>query len=61
MAIPFFFPKYLIGYNEKKLPIKVSQEKISITHGLILITGNRRHFDRIPGLAIENWLQESTI
>ena|SRR3990167_5802100 len=34
---------------------------IAITHGLILITGNLRHFDRIPGLAVENWLQESTI
>ncbi len=23
---------------------------------LILVTGNTRHFDRIPGLRIENWM-----
>lgn len=25
-------------------------------HGLILITGNQKHFSRIPGLVVENWM-----
>jgi tRNA(fMet)-specific endonuclease VapC len=24
--------------------------------GLVMVTGNRREFDRVPGLAVENWL-----
>jgi tRNA(fMet)-specific endonuclease VapC len=29
---------------------------ISLSRDLTLVTGNVRHFDRVPGLAIENWL-----
>lgn len=29
---------------------------IALSRGLTLITGNVRHFDRVPGLAVENWL-----
>jgi len=29
---------------------------IAISNGLTLITGNTKHFTRIPGLRIENWL-----
>lgn len=29
---------------------------IALSHGLTLITGNVRHFDRVPGLTVENWL-----
>jgi tRNA(fMet)-specific endonuclease VapC len=29
---------------------------IALTHGLTLVTGNGRHFSRVPGLKIENWL-----
>jgi tRNA(fMet)-specific endonuclease VapC len=29
---------------------------IAIRHKLTLITGNTKHFERIPGLACENWL-----
>lgn len=29
---------------------------ITLTNGLTLITGNVRHFEKIPGLSIENWL-----
>jgi len=31
---------------------------IALTHRATLVTGNRRHFDRVPGLAIENWLAD---
>jgi predicted nucleic acid-binding protein len=29
---------------------------IALQHGLILVTGNGRHFADIPGLKVENWL-----
>jgi tRNA(fMet)-specific endonuclease VapC len=28
---------------------------IALTHGLTLITRNTREFERVPGLALENW------
>lgn len=30
---------------------------IALAHGLTIVTGNTRHFERVPGLTIENWLQ----
>ena len=30
----------------------------ALTEGLILVTGNVDHFNRIPGLKIENWMEE---
>jgi tRNA(fMet)-specific endonuclease VapC len=30
---------------------------IALAHGLILVTGNVRHFDRVPGLTVEDWLR----
>lgn len=30
---------------------------IALTHDLTVVTGNVRHFARVPGLQIENWLQ----
>ena len=30
---------------------------IAIQHDLILITGNAKHFDKIPSLIIENWIR----
>jgi tRNA(fMet)-specific endonuclease VapC len=32
---------------------------IALAHGLTLVTGNVRHFARVPGLTVENWLAES--
>ncbi len=32
---------------------------IALTHSLIVVTGNVRHFQRVPGLVVENWLEES--
>ena len=29
---------------------------IALSNGFIMVTGNVRHFRRIPGIAIENWL-----
>ena len=29
---------------------------IATTHHLTVVTANVRHFDRVPGLAVENWL-----
>lgn len=29
---------------------------IALSHDLTLVTGNVRHFDRVPDLTIENWL-----
>lgn len=30
---------------------------IALAHGLKVITGNERHFRRVPGLEVENWLE----
>jgi predicted nucleic acid-binding protein len=30
---------------------------IALANDLVLVTGNIRHFDRIPGLTVENWLE----
>lgn len=32
---------------------------IALSRGLTVVTGNIRHFRRIPSLAIENWLEDS--
>ena len=29
---------------------------IALSHHLTVVTGNVRHFSRIPGLAVENWI-----
>lgn len=31
---------------------------IALARGLTVVTGNVRHFQRVPGLPIENWLEE---
>lgn len=30
---------------------------IALVHDLIVVTANVRHFQRIPGLSVENWLE----
>lgn len=32
---------------------------IALNHGLTVITGNTRHFERIPGLNIEDWINKT--
>lgn len=29
---------------------------IALTNELVVVTGNVRHFERVPGLTVENWL-----
>ena len=29
----------------------------ALVHGLVVVTNNERHFNRIPGLQIDNWLK----
>jgi tRNA(fMet)-specific endonuclease VapC len=31
---------------------------IALVRSLTVVTGNRRHFQRVPGLPVENWLEE---
>jgi tRNA(fMet)-specific endonuclease VapC len=31
---------------------------VALVHDQIMITGNTRHFERVPGLQVENWLAE---
>jgi len=31
---------------------------IALAHDLTLVTGNVRHFERVPGLRVENWLED---
>ena len=31
---------------------------IALARGLCVVTGNVRHFERVPGLTVENWLKE---
>jgi tRNA(fMet)-specific endonuclease VapC len=31
---------------------------IAVTQGAIVVTGNTRHYERIPGLTIENWIRD---
>jgi tRNA(fMet)-specific endonuclease VapC len=31
---------------------------IALVRGHTVVTGNRRHFQRVPGLQVENWLEE---
>lgn len=30
---------------------------IALVHSLTVVTGNIRHFERVPGLEVENWLR----
>ena len=44
--------KHGIGCSEPDLRIAA----VTLQHNLTLVTGNTRHFKKIPGLSIENWI-----
>jgi tRNA(fMet)-specific endonuclease VapC len=31
---------------------------IAVVHRATVVTGNRRHYERIPGIALENWIRD---
>lgn len=31
---------------------------ISLARGATIVTGNRRHYERIPGVSLENWIRD---
>ena len=33
---------------------------IALAHDAILVTGNTRHFERVDGLRLEDWIHETT-
>ena len=37
-------------------PLDLQIAAIALARDLTLITGNTRHFERVPGLRVENWL-----
>jgi predicted nucleic acid-binding protein len=39
-------------------PFDLQIAAVALSNGCILITGNTRHFEDIPGLEVENWLAE---
>lgn len=41
-----------ITFNEPDLRIA----SVALQHDLMLITGNIRHFEKIPGIRMENWI-----
>ena len=38
-------------------PFDLMIASIALEHGCVLVTGNTRHFNRIEGLQIENWIR----
>ena len=66
------FEKYPIQYTRKYGEIRWKLEKqglrisdmdifiaaTALEEDIILVTGNVKHFERIPGLKIENWMTE---
>jgi tRNA(fMet)-specific endonuclease VapC len=50
-----------VELERKGQPLDDADLRIAATvlaANLILVTGNTRHFDRVPGLRVENWLAE---
>ena len=56
-ALIFGDTKALLESEGRRLPdADLLIASICLAHGALLVTGNRRHFDRIPGLTIEDWI-----
>jgi tRNA(fMet)-specific endonuclease VapC len=40
-------------------PFDVMIAATALVHGLVVVTHNRKHFDPIPGVVVEDWLSDS--
>jgi len=38
----------------------IAKEKTALVHNALLLSANQRDFGRVPGLRVENWLDETT-
>jgi tRNA(fMet)-specific endonuclease VapC len=45
------------GLSESEPDLRIAS--IAIQHKLTIITGNIKHFENIPGVAVENWIKTS--
>ncbi len=43
------------GVSCNELDLRIAA--IAIQHDMVLITGNTKHFKKIPGLSVENWIR----
>lgn len=51
--------KALLEREEKRLAdADLLIGAIAIAHRATIVTGNRRHYERIPGILVENWIRE---
>ena len=55
------YGKLRAGMERKGTPLTEPDLRIAsiaMHHGLIVITGNARHFSKVPGLKVEDWIHE---
>lgn len=48
---------YMEGLGQPRADFDLLIAATALRHGLILVTGNVRHFEGIPDLKIENWFE----
>jgi predicted nucleic acid-binding protein len=56
----FTFGRLQAGLERQGVPLAEADLRIAavaLARGLTVVTGNVRHFGRVPGLAVENWLE----
>jgi tRNA(fMet)-specific endonuclease VapC len=44
-------------FGEVKARLAIVGQIVADAGGATLVTGNRKHYERIPGLVIEDWLR----
>lgn len=51
--------KALLAFRGESLPdADLLIAAITLAHGATLVTGNTAHFERIPGVRLENWIRD---
>ncbi len=53
------YGKIKAGMDKKGIPLTEPDLRIAsiaLCYKLVLVTGNVKHFSKVPGLSIENWL-----